>query len=709
MKKIKKTVTALLLLTCMLATTACGGSKEGNPETTPGVTNPASPESGTSTPGTGEDQPTATPTPEGPKEIVTIRYGTHYVNELDPHFTDSVTGEYTMDEVRREAALAAEEAILNELGVVFEYVQFSGDTREVLLQSVMANDPVCDIAVLWGGSEGTILAQNVLQKLDDYAYIFQENEDYSWMLYDKLFDHYYLLGTPVRFYQRWPLVYNIDMIEAVDSLKDQNGNTIYPNTLFEAGDWTWSTFKDYLSKIDAYYANNDTIRAYETDFRFAALSAAYSAGGSIYGTDGLQVAGTEMKSAVAYIKELMDAKLLTVSRSYDDMTPEWTYAGNQFVFGGTVFTDIPDWFINWAASEASNRSESIGIVPWPRPDSMSLEDENYRQVITVSDSIGVPKGVPAETVELALKALALYTKTFYCELADVNTMAEYQDAYGMIQASKDGFDIFHEKIGDSILSSFQYITAKVAYGKDYSDLLGLRVTWDNIVRDSLYGLNGSASYDVAVEANINKFSDVVNEMTAILSKEGVNDNVAPTVSFLKEPIAVPAGTKMTDEIWGEFIGATDNAEGVMTLASFHPEFNSPETDSKVDRAYSEADFATPGYYKRAFKAYFIDQAGNKGYKTVSVYVYDPNNTTAPTVALVEAPEKIALNTDVSTISWSGSFVASAMDADGLDVSSNIKADLSELDTSTPGTYQVKLTITDFAGNATEVTVSVTVE
>lgn len=709
MKKFRNSMIAMLLLLCMVFTTACG-SKATNDPATPTVAGSGTTDPGTTDPGTTDPEATATPAPtEGPKEIVTIRYGTHYVQDLDPHYTDSVTGEYTMNEVDREARLAAEEAILNELGVVFEYVQFSGDTREVLLQSVMANDPVCDIAILWGGSEGTILAQNVLQKLDDYAYIFQEDEDYSWMLYDKLFDHYYLLGSVVRFNQRWPLVYNIDLVEAVDSLKDANGNTIYPNTLFDEGKWTWSAFKDYIEKVNAYYANNDSIKAYETDFRFASLSAAYSAGGAIYGTDGLSVAGAEMKSAVNYINELMDAGLLTVTKSYDDMTPEWTYAGNQFVFGGTVFTDIPDWFINWAATEASNREQSIGIVPWPRPDSMDLNDEDYRQVITVSDSIGVPKGVSPEKTELALKALALYTKTYYTTLAGVESMSEYQDAYAMIQASNFGFDIFHEKIGDSILNSFQYITGKMATGKDYSDLLGLRVTWDNIIRDSFYGLNGSASYDVAVEANYNEFGKVIDEMTSILAKEGINDNVAPTVSFLKEPIAVPAGTKMTDAIWGDFIGATDNAEGVMTLASFKPEFNSPDTDSKVDRAYSEADFATPGYYYRAFKGYFVDQAGNKGYKTVSVYVYDPNNTTAPTVTMVAEPAVIALNTDVATITWAGNFVESAVDANGLDVSSNIKVDLSELDTSTPGTYNVKLTITDWVGNTTEATATVTVQ
>ena len=209
MKKFGKQILAFLLLGCMTLGSACGGGTE-------------TPEQPTGGNGVETEKDTPAPTQSAkPKEIVTIRYGTHYEQGLNPHYVDEVTGEYVMAENEREARLAAEQAILDELGVVFEYVQYSGDTREVLLQSVMANDPVCDIAVLWGGSEGTVLAQNVLQKIDDYAYIFQNDEECSWMLYDKLFGNYYLLGNVVRFNQRWPLVYNIDMIEAVDSLKDQ--------------------------------------------------------------------------------------------------------------------------------------------------------------------------------------------------------------------------------------------------------------------------------------------------------------------------------------------------------------------------------------------------------------------------------------------------------------------------------------------------------
>ncbi len=70
-----------------------------------------------------------------------------------------------------------------------------------------------------------------------------------------------------------------------------------------------------------------------------------------------------------------------------------------------------------------------------------------------------------------------------------------------------------------------------------------------------------------------------------------------------------------------------------------------------------------------------------------------------------------MDSDAAAIDWAGSYVESAQDADGLDIKGNVKADLSELDTSTPGEYPVTLTVEDYAGNTTsvEITVSVVAE
>lgn len=713
-KKSLKVLSTILATSMVFSLASCGNGSDKDPDVTPTTGGPqatSAPQPTTANdpaPTSGGEQttpePTDAPKQDAPKEIVTLRFGTHYEQGLNPHFQDDVTGEYVMAEADRNARLAAEEAILNELGVVYEYVQYAGNTTEVLLQSVMANDPICDIAWLWGGSEGTVLAQNILQQLDNYTYIFKDDADASWMLYDPIFGHNYFLGAEMRFNQRWPLVYNISYIEAVDSLKDENGKTIYPNTLYEEGKWTWSTFKDYLAKIEAYYANSSApkrperrIDAYQTDYRFAALSALYSNGGSVYGADGLQVNSEASKEAVAFIQELMDAKILTCETYSDSVTPGWTWNGNNFQSGETVFTDIPDWYIEGACSAATDRGESIGIVPWPRPDDMAIDDENYQQVLTVSDSIGILKGVSAERTELALKSLALFYKTYYTTLAGVNTIAEYKTEYTAKQAAKFGFDIFHSEVGDAMLRTYQKLATELV-GNDYSDLIGMRGKWDEVLGNSLYGANGYAAYDVSVEANMNLFDNITNEMTAILASEGVHDNVKPVVSLVSDAkIAIPAGSTFEGIDWSNYIKANDNADGDYNISAMEVEWK------------TEVDFNTPGAYDNAFTAKFTDSTGNVGTRDISFVIYNQNNTTPPTVELAEEPAAVAVDTSASDIAWKGGFIKGATDADGLDVSGNIKADLSGIDTTTPGTYAVTLSVTDYAGNVTEVTVDVTVE
>ena len=715
MKKLTKSVIAMLMMACMLfGLTACGNGSTGDETPTP--------TQGTENPGT--ENPDTTPEPtksEEPKEVVTIRYGTHWVNGLDPHYTDEVTGEYVMAADQREARYAAEEAIYEELGVVFEYVQFAGNTTEVLLQSVMANDPVCDLAVIWGGAEDDVLSQNVLQKLDDYAYIF-EDEEYSWMFLDKLYGNHYFLTDVVRFIPRWPLVYNVDLIE--------DAGLENPSVTFQNGNWTWSTFKTLLTELDAYYANEANISPYLTDHRFAELSAMYSAGGAIYGVDGLSVTSDASKKAMAYIKELIDAGLMTEDNVEmgTDHDPSWTENCAFFRTGKTVFTDHADWLIGWsggtlaAGSEVTGVPQSMGIVPWPRPDEMAADADEYRQVMTLGDSVAVLKGIDAETTELALKAYALYTKTYYTTLAGVDTMAEYKESRMAEEAFTNfGLDIEHEEYGEAILECFRYLSNAVVEGSDYADMLGFRGDFDTIAGKSLYSVDGYASYDVSIEQYLSVFSETEEEMKALLSSGKLNDTIAPVVSTIKEPVAVPAGTKMTDAIWSEYIQANDSIEGLISFNNFDPIFTSndvthttsPIYDAKVKKVHSEEDLMTPGYYERMFRAYFFDSFGNRGYKTISVIVYDPANTEKPVVELHSEPMYVSLGADVNNIQWIGSVynaaIKSAVDADGLDLSGNIRADLSTLDSSTQGTYEVKLTVTDYVGNYTEVIATVIVE
>ena len=634
-------------------------------------------------------------------EPTVIRYGTHWINGLDPNYVDEVTGEYTMAESERQAALAALDAVKQELNVVFEFVQYSGDVQNDLMTSVLAGNPVCDLAIIWGGAEGTILAQNVLQQLDDYEDLFSDEES-SWMWYDKLYGHNYLLSSSVRFKQRWPLVFNISMIEQVDSLKDEEGNTIYPMDLFLDGEWTWSTFTDYLEKIQAYYGStqapdgcvHDTIQAYETDYRFAGLSAMYAAGGAIYGSDGLAVDSEGSLEGVAYITDLMEKGLLTDPGVYEDQfTPSWTTASGDFSLGGTVFTDSPDWLIGGNASACSERGESIGIVPWPRPDDMELEDPAYGQVITLGDSVGVLKGVDEEKTELALKAFKLYWQTYYKALGGVDSIKDYKEQNAVTELATLGLDIYNETYGDDLVECFTYITNHLV--PDYADLLGLRVPWDTILGKSLYGVDGMSSYDVAIQANMSEFTNKISDMESILQSDEVKDNRPP--EFTVTNAVLPTGTNGDEVDWSQYFTVEDAVDGALDINNAEITVN------------GEIDFTVPGKYENAVTATMADSAGNEGEGSLSVIVYDAANTEPPVITAVEELPAIAVDTDASTITWKGTYIASAVDADGLDVSDNIEADLSQLDTTTPGTYEVVITVKDYAGNESTATLNVTVE
>ncbi|MBN2222718.1 MAG: hypothetical protein JW708_10965, partial [Vallitaleaceae bacterium] len=99
---------------------------------------------------------------------------------------------------------------------------------------------------------------------------------------------------------------------------------------------------------------------------------------------------------------------------------------------------------------------------------------------------------------------------------------------------------------------------------------------------------------------------------------------------------------------------------------------------------------------------------NEGNKKYKVAVYNPENKTEPIITVAEAPRTIAIDENAAEVKWMGDFIASAVDADGIDVSANVTADISGLDTTTPGEYDVLLTVTDFAGNVGTLTITVTV-
>lgn len=703
MKKSRNKIISIVLMLMLMMTVISGCSKkkeadDSNVETNnnAGVTSAA-----TDTP---DDDKTLEPTKAAvnkPAETKTIRWGTHWVAGLDPYYQDPTTGDYTLGEAERQASIAALEKAKELLNVEVEFIEYASDTRSELITSVLAGNPVCDIANIWGGAESIILAQNILQELDNYADLFLE-EEYSWMFYDKLYGHNYLFTGKQAFIPRWPLLYNITMIEKVDSLKDSNGRTIYPMDLYLEGNWTFSTFKDYLQKISTYYANvvapdacyYDTVQAYETDLRFAGLSAMYAAGGGIYRGGALVVDSTPSLKGTSFITELRNEWLLTDPGFYDDgYTPVWLKGCDDFRDGGTVFTDCADWMIGSASTAASDRGEAIGIVPYPRPDDMSFNDPEYQQVLTVGDSLGILKGVDEETTKLCLEFIKIYYETYYETYGQVDSVLDYKSATSSVQAASFGFDILNEEYGDALLETFISV-AENTVSNDYADLLGIRTDWDGIWGKALTGTGGSPSYDVAINANLDIFNETVRKMEEILSTNEIKDNIAPSITKLKTPVFAK-GTDPSSISWADYFSAIDAIDGVLDISS-----------AEID--YSSTDFSAVGKYSGGVIFSISDKSGNSVSDKPSVIIYDPDNTEKPVITVTEALPQIVLDTDTSSITWNGNYIASATDRDGFDISESIKADLSELDTTTPGEYDVVITVTDYAGNQNEVTLTVEV-
>ena len=649
------------------------------------------------------------------EEPAIVRYGSHWTAGWNPNEIDPATGSYTMtDEADRQLRLKAEEAVLLKHNVKIEHVQYAQDVRSELVLSVLAGNPCCEIARMWNGSESTVLAQNVLQPLDDYAYIF---EGADWMWPTAIYGHNYFLNANVAFTQYFPMVVNLTMLEAVPALKEADGSTLYPMELLERGQWTWTNFKDYLGKVHAFYSNtpapegcvNPNIVAYEVDYRQSGLSAMFSNGGGIYGDTGLIANSAESIEAVKFYRELMELGYAEDPDTYNGWEPLWCQPGYDWGRGGAVFADCHSWGVKGEGDHLTERGESYAIMPWPAADRLVTKnadgsvtyDPAYQQVISVGDIDGILKGISPEMTKLALECYRTYWETYYIEQAkqagaDIASMDEYKAAVAKDQANKFGVDInkivvidgVEHDVGAQVLNAWIF-NSENCIPNNVAGNLGLTLTWEHTIAKGLMGVEAMPAYEVAIEARKSLFDDVLAETAAILGSDELHDNQAPSVSASgKVVVALNADLSTID--WTQYFSAEDGFDGVMDPSLAVYEYGTDRVDVTVAGAYQA-------------KGIFTDKAGNEGSAKVDVIVYDPANTVAPTLTLVEEIPTIAL--DAESIDWK-TFVAEAKDVAGLAL--EVVADDSMLDVSMPDVYTVVLSVTDYAGNTTSVEVEVEV-
>ena len=639
------------------------------------------------------------------EEPTIVRYGSHWTAGWNPNEIDPATGSYTMtDEADRQLRLTAEAAVLAKHNVKIEHVQYAQDVRSELVLSVLAGNPCCEIARMWNGSESTVLAQNVLQPLDDYAYIF---EGADWMWPTAIYGHNYFLNANVAFTQYFPMVVNLTMLDAVPSLKEADGTTLYPMELLEQGKWTWTNFKDYLGKVHAFYSNtpapegcvNANIVAYEVDYRQSGLSAMFSNGGGIYGDTGLIANSQESIEAVKFYRELMELGYAEDPDTYNGWEPLWCQPGYDWGRGGAVFADCHSWGVKGEGDHLTERGESYAIMPFPAADRLVsvvdgvvTYDPAYQQVVSVGDIDGVLKGISPEMTKLALEVYRTYWETYYIEQAkqagaDITSMDQYKAAVAKDQATKFGLDIFNETYGEGVLNAWIF-NSENCIPNNVAGNLGLTLTWEHTIAKGLMGVEAMPAYEIAIEARKSLFDDVLAETAAILGTDELNDNQGPAVTASGK-VVIELNGDLTAVDWTQHFSAEDGFDGVMD-----PALATIETEGRVD-------ITVAGKYQA--KAIFTDKAGNTGDAKVDVIVYDPANTVAPTLTLVEEIPTIAL--DAESVDWKA-FVAEAKDVAGIDL--DVVADDSMLDVSMPDVYTVVLSVTDFAGNTTSVEVEVEV-
>lgn len=681
-----KRIRILSLLTClMLVLPACKSTKKDDKNQT------------------GTNTKTETKTEEVTKgEPIVIKWGHNWIQEMDTNFKDPVTGKSPLGQEELNARIYAEQQVLEKYNAKIEFVQYPSDLTEVVLQTVLAGDPIADIVRVTNNSQGQLLAQNVLQPIDEYADLFKDDDD-SWIFWGKVYGHNYFLNNVMRIGANDLLSYNIGMLNKVEALK-VNGKTKYPADYFVEGNWTWSVFEDYLQKVNDYWKTVwDGHRAYQTDYRAAALQAIYSNGGEVYGDNGVGVASDKAKEAVSFIDRLVQKGLMFSENQYNNnadvvgLMDTW-----RFQWGHSAFVNLPQWLSRDMVDQFAQRGDAMGFVPFPRPDGVAFDDPSYRQLNDATDCYAIPKGVSKERKELAIKVFKEYTQSFYKKMAGSDKAMDYIRSENSVRnaAIKLNFDITNEEYGENIFKAFKYITeGPNAVVNDYSKNAGIYDFWSHdILGYSLYGVDGAPKYSVQVEAKADQINDIMKNYETVLSGDKIYDNVKPkftTVDGLKLVFAAGTDPKTID--WKQYEKAADNLDGELSM-------------DNATINYSEIDFNKVGKYDGKLHYSIKDVAGNEGTDNKSVVIYDGNNKQAPTLKVKAADQyrKVKLNEDSSQINWKDDFVESATDKDGLDVKENIAADLSELDTTAEGNYNVVISVKDFAGNEAKQTIVVTV-
>lgn len=699
----------------------------------------------------------------------TIIIGHHYLQEDDPNWVSDITGEGVMDPVKQRASWAALATVKEKLGVDIIWKNWPSGVTQDCLQTVLAGDPYCHIAILSNGFQGRIMVQNVLQPLDEFMDIFEE-EDYQWLKLSKTFGHYYILNRDLLFITDWPIVYNATMLEAIPEFKEADGTTLYPVEMYERGEWTWSKFRWYLETIDRYYAGKKApsgkeIVPFDARYYYTAIQAVHSSGGYIYDGEGMNFTSPEAIEGAEYLSELIEDGLVgcCVATYGKSNSCGYLQSVEAFTRGECVFTNCARWKMGSSSTALAERGESMGIIFFPRPDNIPFKEYNddvhmdpdykYNIAISCADSVGLLRGHDKDVSRLALEAYAMFRTEFYKNYGQVDSIQEYRNTMAEEEAMAFGVDIFHEEIGDKNLEIFKMLGSLTQ--NEFCEGMNVHDRWGvSIFGKAAFAVPGASKYPVYVKANEHLVTDFLNDIQEALKGSGAVDTTVPGVSQATSGIfAFEKGTDPRTINWGAMFTASDNVDGKYEIKQ--EEYEEKDADGKKVTMYGDIfikptvvmedengeeveaefladrmfviheykttenedgtvtstgiDFNNVGKYEKGIIVKVTDSQGNTREANYTAYIYDQNGTKAPTFKIKEEYGTIGLNTDTSTVKWADMFVEEAFDENGIDLKTKVSADVSELDVTVAGTYPVTIFVEDFAGNVAKQTIPVTIK
>lgn len=655
-----------------------------------------------------------------------IYIGTHGVGD-DPRWRNPVTGESYMTYAREQAGRKALDVVHDKYGVDIQWKTWPNSSTQDCLQSILAGDPFCHLANISTGSLANVLGQNVLQTLENYIDIFR-TPDTEWMLRPEFYGSYYFFSPDPAVITDWPLCYNATMIEAVPDLRDENGNTLYPYTLYKQGKWTWSVFTDYLEKIQAFYkgkkaANGREIVPFDTNYMHLLQMGLHSNGAHIYDGNTLGIDTPQGIEAAEYLIDLMQRGLICCSAAeYGKSNANGNSStNNTFEAGASVFMNAARWRMGGIGGTLAERGESMGIIFFPRSDRIPYSGDyvqgetEYSVPVPAVDSMAVLKGFSEDESRLAINAYVTYNIELYKNLANVNSITEYREAMMETDALGYGIDIFHPEIGDGNLEIFRAMSEMMC--NETGEIMNLFGPYSmEIFGKAVYGLDGSPSYTVALKSKIGGIYDRIASVSDALKSDEAIDNVAPGINQVNYnvPIVFPENTSPQAINWSEIFVIGDNVDGTYEFKREGNEFllkANPPAESDAEHEYakgklkidvSAVDFTKAGEYAEGVCVTATDRRSNTAEKKFNVYIYDETNRVPPVLVLKEKLPSLALETDTSVVKWAELFVEKAEDINGINLMAFVSADVTELDVTNKGVYPVTIYVKDFAGNITEV-------